>query len=104
MQMNTYDFDLQITKTRGRRSKGGAWVIGAVNTRYRFDALVLANHAESEEYELDQSRLSRLTVIDAETLEMVFNFDRGLDVAAANADTQAVVEFLCKGLADLIHG
>ena len=104
MQMNSYDFDLQITKTRGRRSKGGAWVIGAVNTRYRFDALVFADHAESEESELAQSQISRLTVIDAETLEMVFNFDRGLDVAAANAETQAVVEFLCERLANVIHG
>ncbi len=102
--MNTYDFDLQITKTRGRRSKGGAWVIGAVNTRYRFDALVLADHADSDQYELDQSRISRLTVIDAETLEMVFNFDRGSDIPAANAETQAVVEFLCERLANVIYG
>ena len=102
--MNISDFDLQITKTRGRRSMGGAWVIGAVNTRYRFDALVSADHAESEESELAQSRISRLTVIDAETLEMVFNFDRGLDVAAADAETAAVVGFLCEGLANVIYG
>jgi hypothetical protein len=102
--MNTYDFDIEITKTRGRKSMGGTWVIGAVNTRYRFDALVFAEHAENESYELDQSRISRLAIIDADTKKLVFNFDRGLDVPPANAETQAVVEFICEGLADLIHG
>jgi len=102
--MNAYDFDLEITKTAGRQSVGGVWVTGLVNERYRFDALVFAEHAESEDYELAGSRISKLWIRDKQARKTVFNFDRGLDVPAADADTQAVVDFLCEGLADLIHG
>ncbi len=31
----------------------------------------------------------------------MFNFDRGLDVAAVNTEVEVVVDFLCEGLSDL---
>jgi len=36
--------------------------------------------------------------------QTVFNFDRGLDVPAANTEIQVVVDFLCEGLSDLVFG
>jgi hypothetical protein len=102
--MNAYDFDLEITKTTGQRQVGGVWVTGLVNERYRFDALVFAEHAESEDFELERSRISKLWIRDKHARKTAFNFDRGLDIPATDTDTQAVVEFLCEGLADLIHG
>ena len=41
---------------------GGTWVIGTVNDQYKFNALVFAEHAESEAYELGQEQ-------DLETLD-----------------------------------
>ena len=35
--------------------------------------------------------------------ETVFNWDRGLDMPATSPKTQAVVDFLCAGLADHIY-
>ena len=102
--MNACDFDIRITKTTGQRQVGGVWVTGLVNERYRFDALVFAEHAESKDFELEGSRISKLWIRDKQASKTVFNFDRGLDAPAADTDTQAVVEFLCEGLADLIHG
>jgi hypothetical protein len=102
--MTGYDFDVKITKTSGERQVGGVWVIGKIDNRYRFDALVFAEHAESEDYELHQSKISKLWIKDLTTGKTVFNFDRGLDVAAANDEITAMVDFLCAGLADTIHG
>jgi hypothetical protein len=102
--MNAYDFDLQITQNVPRRSGGGSWVSGTIDGRYRFDGLVFAEHADSPDYELERSRISKLWIRDTATKKTVFNFDRGLDIPAADADTAAIVGFLCEGLADLIHG
>ena len=102
--MNVYDIDLKITANTPREMAGGSWVSGTINDQYRFDALVFAEHADSEDYELNGSRISKLWVRVIPTNKTVFNFDRGLDVPAADAETEAVVGFLCEGLAGLIHG
>lgn len=102
--MDAHDFDLKITKTAERKFAGGVWVSGTIDDRYRFDALVFAEHAESEDYELHRSRISKLWIRDTVNQKTVFNFDRGLDVPAADETTSAIVGFLCEGLADLIHG
>lgn len=97
-----YDLsDLKIAKVKGRTTGGGAWVTGTID-EFRFDALVFAEHAEHEEYELGRSRISKLWIARQEPRQTVFNFDRGLDIAAATDKTQAVVDFLAGGLADLI--
>ncbi len=103
--MTTHDLDLTITKISNRNPNvGGSWVRGKINNEYRFDALVFAEHAESEDYELNGSRISKLWVQRIADRQTMFNFDRGLDVAAANTETQVIVDFLCMGLADLVFG
>ncbi len=46
---------LEITKIRRRDPSGGSWVKGTIGG-HRFEALVFAEHAESEDYELERSR------------------------------------------------
>jgi hypothetical protein len=100
---NVNDLDLEITKIQRRTSCGGTWVSGTINVTMRFDALVFADHAESEEYELGESKISKLWIQDRTNKKTLFNFDRGLDVPAATTGVQVVVDFLCVGLADLIY-
>ncbi len=94
--------DLQITSTSRRASGGGTWVSGRLH-RYRFDALVFPEHAENPEWELGDSRISKLWIARLKNKETVFNWDRGLDMPSASPKTQAVVDFLCAGLADLVY-
>ena len=54
-----YDFALTIKKITPRENANGGWVDGTIDQRYRFQALVFAEHAESEEYELGRSRVSK---------------------------------------------
>jgi hypothetical protein len=103
--MTTNDLDLTITKISNRnRNIGGSWVQGEMNDQYRFEALVFADHAESEEYELGRSKISKLWIQQISDRKTMFNFDRGLDVPAANTEIQVVVDFLCEGLSDLVFG
>ena len=101
--MTDHDIDLTITKIETREPNiGGAWVSGTINDEYRFQALVFADHAECEEYELGKSKISKLWIQRTDNRKTVFNFDRGLDVPAANTEIQIVVDFLCMGIADLV--
>ena len=99
---NDIDLDLAITKIEQRTIGGGSWVIGTVNDQYKFNALVFSDHAESESYELGQSKISKLWIQRTADRTTLFNFDRGLDVPAANSEIQVIVDFLCEGLADLV--
>ena len=95
--------DLEILKTTRRASGGGTWVIGRI-AGYRFDALVFPEHAECPDYELGDSRISKLWLSRIANKETSFNWDRGLDVPAASEKAQAVVDFLAAGLAEHIYG
>lgn len=95
--------DLVIAKTTRRDSGAGTWVRGTCNG-YRFDALVFPEHAEQAEWEIGTSRISKLWIKRLADGRMVYNWDRGLDVPPADADTQAMVEFLCEGLAEYVYG
>ena len=101
-QNNDIDLDLTITKIDRRTTGGGTWVIGTVNDQYKFNALVFGEHAECDEYELDKSKISKLWIQRTADHKTLFNFDRGLDVPAANTEIQVIVDFLCVGLADLV--
>lgn len=94
--------DLRITKTTRRASGGGTWVSGTI-AGYRFDALVFPEHAENPEWELGQSRISKLWLSRIANKATSFNWDRGLDIPAASKNAQAVVDFLAAGLADLVY-
>jgi hypothetical protein len=103
--MTQHDLDLTITKISNRnRAVGGSWVQGRINNEYRFDALVFADHAVSEDYELGRSKISKLWIERLVDRRVMFNFDRGLDVPAVNTEVQVVIDFLCEGLSDLVFG
>lgn len=94
--------DLQITKTTRRASGGGTWVIGTI-AGHRFDALVFPEHAECPDYELGESRISKLWLQRLADKQEVANFDRGWDRHPANAAAMAIVDFLAAGLAELVY-
>jgi len=99
---NDIDLDLTISKIDRRTMGGGTWVIGTVNEQYKFNALVFAEHAESEDYELGKSKISKLWIERIADHKTLFNFDRGLDVTAANTEIRVIVDFLSTGLAELV--
>jgi len=94
--------DLEITKVTRRASAGGTWVCGTLNG-HRFDALVFPQHAENREWEIGDSRISKLWVQRLGDRQEVFNWDRGADVPAADATVAGIVDFLAAGLADFIY-
>ncbi|HEV3417348.1 MAG TPA: hypothetical protein VG056_11055 [Pirellulales bacterium] len=94
--------DLTITKTTRRASGAGTWVCGTI-AGHRFDALVFPEHAENPEWELDDSRISKLWLQRLADKQTVFDWDRGADVPAADPVVAAIVDFLCAGLADLVY-
>lgn len=105
--MTNYDefdvgYDLEITKTTRRAAGAGTWVSGTLNG-HRFDALVFPEHAENPDYEIGDSRISKLWLQRSADKTTVFNWDRGLDVAAATDEAKIIVDFLSVGLADLIY-
>ena len=93
--------DLRITKTTRRAAGAGTWVIGTLNG-HRFDALVFAEHAECPDYELGDSRISKLWLQSLADRKVVANFDRGWDIRPTTKVAQAIVDFLAAGLAE--HG
>ena len=94
--------DLRITKTTRRASGGGTWVIGTI-AGHRFDALVFPEHAECPDYELGDSRISKLWLQRIADKTTVVNFDRGWDIRPATKIATAIVDFLAAGLAELIY-
>jgi hypothetical protein len=99
---NDIGSDLEITGAAQRGSVPGAWVSGTLSG-YRFQALVFPKHAEVAEYEIADSRISKLWIQRLADKAVVFNWDRGADIPAADKTVQAVVEFLCEGLADFAY-
>ena len=94
---------LDITKVERRTSAGGTWVVGTMGG-HRFDALVFAEHAECPEYELDDSRISKLWVQRLADRATVFNWDRGADIEPATPVAAKIVGLLAAGLAEHIYG
>ena len=102
--MTDYDLDLAFTKIQRRASSvGGTWVSGTINDEYRFEALVFADQADSEEYELSDRKISKLWIQRIADKQIMFNFDRGFDKSAVNTEIQVIVDFLCVGLADSVY-
>ncbi len=94
--------DLRILRTTRRDGGGGTWVAGTID-EFRFNALVFPEHADNPEWELGESRISKLWIARLDSKQTVFNWDRGLDESAATDKTQAVVDFLAAGLAEHIY-
>ncbi len=97
------DFGDDLTFRTTPRPAGGTWVIGLV-AGHRFEALVFPEHAENPDYELGESRISKLWLQRVSDSRVVFSWDRGSDIPAEDAATQAVVDFLAAGLAEHVSG
>jgi len=100
-----FDFELEIKRISRRASGGGTWVSGSVGNdlEYRFEALVFPEHADNPDWEIYDSRISKLWISRYSNKETSYNWDRGLDIPSPNKMVQAVVDFLCVGLASLIY-
>src|SRR4051794_8525546 len=68
--------DLEITKVTRRASGGGTWVCGTMSG-HRFDALVFPEHADCPDWEIGDSRISKLFIQRLADKQTVFNWDRG---------------------------
>jgi hypothetical protein len=96
--------DFEITSVREREhGVGGTWVNGRLNG-HEFCALVFPEHAREASYEIGDSRISKLWLRRDADREVVFNWDRGADVEAADETTREIVGFLEVGLADYVFG
>lgn len=95
--------NLEFTEPPLRASGGGTWAIGRI-AGHRFEALVFAEHAENPAWEIDDSRISKLWLQRLSDKRVVFNWDRGSDVPAADQRTGQIVDFLSVGLAEFVFG
>ena len=101
---NEIGSDLVIRKTTPRDGGvGGTWVDGTI-AGHRFQVLVFEDHAESEEYELGTSRISKLWLQRQTDHEVVANFDRGWDVQPTTRNAKTIVDFLAAGIAEHTFG
>jgi hypothetical protein len=94
--------DFQITKATRRYAGSGTWVCGRI-WGHRFSALVFPEHAMNREWEIGDSRISKLWIKRLDDERTVFNWDRGADVPAADEQTELIVEVLTDGLADIFY-
>jgi hypothetical protein len=94
-------FDLEFTKVTRQAAGAGTWICGTLSG-HRFEALVFPEHAADPEWEIGDSRISKLFIRRLAEKRIVFNWDRGADVPAADELTGAIVDFLAGGLADHI--
>lgn len=94
--------DIVIKKIR-RRPAPGKWVNGTI-AGHAFSALVFSEHAEVAEYELNQSRISKLWIKRLADQTVVYSWDRGLGTPAENNTVEAIIDFLCDGLAEYVYG
>ena len=95
--------DLVITKQTRRAAGAGTWVIGKI-AGHKFEALVFPEHAECPDYELEDSRISKLWLQRLSDKTTVVNFDRGWDIRPTTKTAQAIVGFLAAGLAEHTYG
>jgi len=94
---------LKITKIERRSANvGGAWVTGTMGG-HRFDALVFADHATESEYELGNSRISKISVQPIGERRMVACFDRGWELRPTTPIAEEIVDLLAAGLAETVY-
>ena len=94
--------DLRITKTTRRAAGAGVWVIGTI-ADHRFDALCFPGHAECPDYELGDSRISKLWLQRLSDKKCVANFDRGWDIRPTTKIATAIIDYLAAGLAEHVY-
>jgi hypothetical protein len=99
---NRHGFDLEITQMTRRNANGGTWVRGTADG-CRFEALVFADHAENPGHEMGRTRISKLWVRRLRDDRVVFDFDRGSNIPAADRQVTALVRFLGRELAGRVE-
>ena len=82
--------DLQITKKTRQAAGAGTWVCGTI-AGHRFDALVFPEHADSPEWEIGDSRISKLWVQRLADKRTVYHWDRGEDSPALTTRDRAAL-------------
>jgi len=95
--------DFKVSKMTRWASGGGTWVIGKISG-HLFNALVFPEHALMAEYEMGDSRISKLWIRREADQETVCNFDRGWDIRPTTKTAQAIADFLAAGLAEHTYG
>lgn len=93
---------LEVAKQSVRKA-GGTWVTGTIGG-HRFEALVFGTHADDPAFELDDSRISKLSIREGVTDTEVANFDRGWGTKPTTDAARAIVDLLASGLAELVFG
>ena len=94
--------EIKITQLR-QGLAGGTWADGTVGP-FVFQALVFSDHAEQKSFELGRSRISKMQVkLRGPEFRPVFNFDRGMDLAAKTTDAKNAVKLLSKNLAKQVY-
>jgi hypothetical protein len=93
---------LVITK-REPRAVGGTWVMGTI-AGHGFEALVFPEHASDPGFELNNSRISKLSIRETISRNTVANFDRGWDQEPATDAARAIVGLFCDSLAEFVFG
>lgn len=93
---------LEIHSVVHRKSAGGAWVAGNI-AGHQFAALVFPEPAANPAWEVPGgSRMAKLWMKRTDDGTVVYNWDRGKDVAPRNAVAERLVGLLAAGLADLV--
>ncbi len=83
---------------------GGVWVRGQIGG-HRFSALVFPRPAVNPAWEVTPGcRISKLCLKQLEDDAVVFNWDRGEDVAPRTSTAAQIVRLLAAGLADRVWG
>ena len=86
-----------------RRQAGGAWIKGNL-MGFTFEALVFPEHAAYPDYEIERSRISKLWLQRPSDDEILYSWDRGLDIPVTDADARRAVQVLCAILAVWVYG
>lgn len=94
---------MKITKIERRFNANGTWVAGTMGG-HCFEALVFIDHAENPDYELDDSRISKLWLQRIDDRATVYNWDRGADTEPTTPMAAKIVGLLAAGLAEYIYG
>ena len=95
--------DFVILKTIRQASGAESFVIGRLNDHH-FDAIVFAEHPKYPDFELGDSRITKLWLQRIADKTTVASFNRAWEMRPVNEIAQAIVEFLAANLAERIYG
>ena len=87
-----------------KRAVPGTWAEGSIGG-LGFEALVFEGHAACSDYELGNSRISKLALWELKAGgRVVAGFDRGWDLEPTTEQARRVADVLAAGLAEAVFG